>query len=231
MKTQLLWALTLATSLALTTGCRMSTFATNTHEFSGPAHYPVAGRISSSFGPRKDPFHGRLVQHNGVDFAAPEGTPIVAYRTGRVIWCGNKGGYGRTVKISHTASEKSLYAHMQTIDVQCGQTVRAGEQIGTVGRTGRATGAHLHWEVHKDGVPIDPLKDVSVIAGAHRGESNSNGRVARIDSGSGVQPTGEGVGAQVNDAIKSMGGSFRGLARELGDGFRKANEDLRSILK
>jgi murein DD-endopeptidase MepM/ murein hydrolase activator NlpD len=124
-----------------------------------PFAMPVEdGRVSSHFNPyRMNPVLKRRAAHTGTDFSAPVGTPILAAADGEVISVGWKGAYGKVVKIEHEGGYTTLYAHMHTQSVQKGQTVRQGDRIGTVGKTGRVSGAHLHYELHKKGVALDPM--------------------------------------------------------------------------
>lgn len=117
---------------------------------------PVDGRVSSPFGMRQlaDEAHARA--HDGVDFAAPTGTAIRATRDGVVEFAGPRGGYGNTVVVDHGDGTKSLYAHASALLVREGESVRKGAEIAQVGSTGRSTGPHLHFEVRKDGEPVDP---------------------------------------------------------------------------
>jgi murein DD-endopeptidase MepM/ murein hydrolase activator NlpD len=117
---------------------------------------PVAGRISSDFGIRRDPFHGRRRQHRGIDLSAPLGAPVVAARSGTVRFAGDRGGYGNLVIVDHGGGVETWYAHLDRIDVSPGSRVAAGRDLGTVGQTGRATGPHLHFEVRENGVAVDP---------------------------------------------------------------------------
>lgn len=118
---------------------------------------PVAsGYLSSPFGRRNDPFHGRARQHKGVDFAAKRGTEIVAVAAGVVTWAGRKSGYGWTVEVSHADGYVTLYAHNQRNLVQVGDLVQRGQTLALVGSTGRSTGPHLHFEVKKDGRQVNP---------------------------------------------------------------------------
>ncbi len=117
---------------------------------------PVSGAISSPFGWRMHPiFHVRRM-HTGVDMQAGMGTPIHAADSGTVVEAGWRGGYGKTVVISHGNGLSTLYAHQSQILVSVGQTVRKGEVIGEVGSTGFSTGPHLHFEVRVNGSPVDP---------------------------------------------------------------------------
>lgn len=117
-------------------------------------------RISSGFGMRKHPIHGYTRMHKGVDFAAPEGTPILAAADGRVIIVGRKGGYGKYIKIEHGSEYATAYAHLRSFakGIQPKQLVKQGQVIGYVGTTGTSTAPHLHFEVHKNGKQINPSK-------------------------------------------------------------------------
>ena len=121
------------------------------------------GRLSSRFGWRKHhPILRRPAFHAGIDWAAPSGTPVRAAADGEVVAVrSNYGGYGNYLKIDHAAGIESAYAHLADFAVEPGERVRRGEIIGRVGRTGRATGPHLHFELHVAGQPIDPLKAAS----------------------------------------------------------------------
>ncbi len=117
-------------------------------------------RISSGFNlRRKHPVLNRIRAHRGVDYAAPTGTPIKATGDGKVILAGRKGGYGRTVIIKHGGTYKTLYAHMSSISrkVKTGTRVKQGQVIGYVGKSGLATGPHLHYEFQVNGVHRNPL--------------------------------------------------------------------------
>ena len=120
---------------------------------------PINGaRLSSSFGKRKHPILGFNKQHNGTDFAAPKGTPIMASGNGKVTrarWCG---GGGNCVKIRHNSSYSTVYAHLSKFATREGRRVKQGEIIGYVGSTGMSTGPHLHYEVHYNGRPINSQK-------------------------------------------------------------------------
>ena len=123
-----------------------------------PTVRPVAvGYDSSGFGTRIDPFTGRRTQHDGVDFVAPVGTPIVAAAGGVVVASEFRSDYGNMVDIDHGNGLKTRYAHASKVFVKIGDIVKAGERIALVGRTGRATGSHLHFEVHVNDVPQNPV--------------------------------------------------------------------------
>lgn len=114
------------------------------------------GTVTSGFGERVDPFTHQARRHDGVDLAAPEGTPILAAADGVVVSAGPRGGYGNAVEVSHADGTTSLYAHAHEVLVHPGQRVRAGEEVATVGSTGRSTGNHLHFEVRRGGHAVDP---------------------------------------------------------------------------
>lgn len=118
---------------------------------------PVDGVVTSGFGRRSDPFHGKHSFHKGLDIAAPSGTPIQPIRAGTVTSAGPRGGYGNVVVLDHGDGITSMYAHCKALKVQPGQRVEVGQIIATVGSTGRSTGPHLHLEVHQDGQAVDPV--------------------------------------------------------------------------
>jgi murein DD-endopeptidase MepM/ murein hydrolase activator NlpD len=118
---------------------------------------PVSGPITSGFGPRVHPILRFSRMHNGVDYGAGWGAPIVAAADGQVIRAGWAGGYGRQVRIAHAGGLTTSYSHMSRIVAPEGGVVRRGELIGYVGSSGLSTGPHLHYEVLKDGRPVNPL--------------------------------------------------------------------------
>lgn len=127
-----------------------------------PAIQPVSNkelsRIASGFGYRIDPVYKTVKMHAGLDFAAPQGTPVYATADGTVKISGNTGnGYGNHVVINHGYGYETLYGHMVRVKAGNGQTVKRGEIIGWVGSTGKSTGPHLHYEVHKNSNKIDPV--------------------------------------------------------------------------
>jgi murein DD-endopeptidase MepM/ murein hydrolase activator NlpD len=128
---------------------------------STPSIMPTAGWLSSQFSQSR--FHPVLHQsraHEGIDLSAPMGAPIVAPASGRVISVSNEPGYGNTFQIDHGNGIVTKFAHCSRIVVHIGQQVTRGQLIATVGNTGLATGPHLHYEVHVNGQPVDPLKYV-----------------------------------------------------------------------
>jgi len=119
-------------------------------------------RVTSGFGQRADPFTGRQAEHHGVDLAAAEGSPIVAASDGVVRSAGPRGGYGNAVEVDHGNGLTTLYAHTSEVLVRPGETVAAGQVLAKVGHTGRATGAHLHFEVRVQGRPVDPVRALKI---------------------------------------------------------------------
>lgn len=114
-------------------------------------------RVSSYWGPRKDPFTGAKANHSGMDFPAPKNTPIYAANDGEVILARNYGGYGNCVMLDHGGGIVTVYGHANKLLVKVGQKVKRGDQIALVGTTGRSTGNHLHFEVRKNGKTVDPM--------------------------------------------------------------------------
>jgi murein DD-endopeptidase MepM/ murein hydrolase activator NlpD len=127
-----------------------------------PAIQPLSNkdlnRIASGFGYRIDPIYKTIKMHSGMDFTAPQGTPIYATADGvvRVAGYGDE-GYGNYVIISHGFGYETLYGHMLRIKARRGTRVKRGEIIGLVGNTGKSTGPHCHYEVHKNGQKLDPV--------------------------------------------------------------------------
>lgn len=122
-----------------------------------PAFVPARSyTLTSGFGFRYDPFHGRGAQHAGLDLAGSHGEPIMAAAAGRVVRAGRFGAYGNTVDIDHGRGITTRYAHLSAIRAQVGDRVAMGERIGDMGSTGRSTGTHLHYEVRIDGQPVNP---------------------------------------------------------------------------
>lgn len=116
-------------------------------------------RKSSGFGWRKDPIHGKSSFHGGIDLAAPVGTQVNAAASGEVVFAGERGGYGKAVLIRHQFGYVTLYGHLSKILVKKGQKVSTGDLIASVGKTGRVTGPHLHFEVLKEGKQRLPVFD------------------------------------------------------------------------
>lgn len=127
-----------------------------------PAIQPVSNknlnRMSSGFGYRMDPVLKVVKAHLGLDFSAPIGTPIYATADGRVKDAGfNTGGFGNRVVVAHGGGYETIYGHMVRIKARVGEVVKRGEVIGYVGNSGKSTGPHCHYEVHKNGIPVDPI--------------------------------------------------------------------------
>jgi murein DD-endopeptidase MepM/ murein hydrolase activator NlpD len=126
--------------------------------------------VSSGFGLRLAPFYGFPRFHKGIDIAAPRGTPVSATADGDVLRAGWEGDYGKSIMLAHAGALATRYAHLDRILVRPGDPVCKGAVIATVGDTGRATGAHLHYEVLRDGRRIDPKP--YLLAGDLGEESN-----------------------------------------------------------
>ena len=118
---------------------------------------PVNGGITSGFGSRIHPILGVRKMHTGVDISAATGVPIRAADGGTVIWAARRGGYGNCVVLDHGGGMSTVYGHCSQLRVSAGQEVRKGEVIGLVGSTGLSTGPHLHFEVRRNGSPVNPL--------------------------------------------------------------------------
>lgn len=126
-----------------------------------PGGRPVeAGYISSLYGQRTDPFDGHQASHQGIDFAGAPGTRVLAVADGIVSHAGPDGGYGRLIEITHGNGYVTRYAHNAKLLVEPGHTVKRGDAIALMGSTGRSTGTHLHFEVLRDGRPVNPLSFV-----------------------------------------------------------------------
>jgi murein DD-endopeptidase MepM/ murein hydrolase activator NlpD len=118
---------------------------------------PLSGDVTSQFGWRRDPFTGQAKFHRGVDLRAAYGQDVNAAGEGRIMFSGQQGGYGTTVLIEHADGTRTRYAHLSVALVSAGDVVASGEPVGRAGRSGRATGTHLHFEVmDADGRPLDP---------------------------------------------------------------------------
>ena len=116
------------------------------------------GWLSSRFGVRTDPFTGKKARHMGVDIANHLHAPVLASSRGVVSFSGKMTGFGYLVKIDHGYGYQTYYAHLAKVNVTVGDEVEAGKKVGEVGLSGRSTGPHLHFEVRRFGVPLDPKK-------------------------------------------------------------------------
>ena len=137
---------------------------------------PIADTESSGFGWRDDPIRHDERFHSGTDYRADPGTNVRAAGDGVVVFAGRMGGYGNLIAIDHGGGVVTRYAHLQKILAKKGDAIAAGTHIGEVGRTGRATGPHLHFEILLDGRPVDPVMAMAV-AGLERDHPEA-GRLA-----------------------------------------------------
>jgi len=122
-----------------------------------PSIIPVQGWLIRGFDYQVDPFTNEIKMHEGLDIAAPLGTPIVAPADGTIKFAGHKEGFGLTLQIDHGYGFITLYAHCQRLKVTNGMTVKRGDIIAYVGNTGKSTGPHLHYEVRLSQTPINPM--------------------------------------------------------------------------
>ncbi len=129
-----------------------------------PSIWPVNGIFVSDFGARVDPFTGAIRYHKGIDITAATGTSISAPADGTVTFCGWSGGWGLNLVVKHSDAISTRYAHCSAIDVAVGQSVQRGDLIARVGSTGRSVGPHVHYEVLRNGIQIDP-EDFIIRAG------------------------------------------------------------------
>ena len=127
---------------------------------STPSILPVHGDGTSNFGLRQDPFTGERKMHAGIDVGAAVGTLVMAPASGTVIFAGPRGAYGNLIAMDHGRGIITHYGHLSRILVKVGDKVKRRMKIGEVGNTGRSTGAHLHYEVRLDGVPVNPMQYV-----------------------------------------------------------------------
>ncbi len=126
-----------------------------------PAGWPVKkGWISSRYGERTDPFSGRKTHHDGLDFVAKRGSDVLSVANGVVVWAGNRSGYGKTVEIDHGNGYQTRYAHNDSLEVQPGDAVKAGQMIAKLGNTGRTQTPHVHFEVLQNGNTVNPSRFV-----------------------------------------------------------------------
>lgn len=116
----------------------------------------TAWRVSDAYGWRTDPIGGGEEFHKGIDLACAEGTPVLAAMDGVVVSARRSTSYGNCLRVTHADGWETLYAHLQYLYVRTGEVVHAGQTLGTAGQTGRATGAHLHFELRGQGTYYDP---------------------------------------------------------------------------
>jgi murein DD-endopeptidase MepM/ murein hydrolase activator NlpD len=117
---------------------------------------PLDGSITSNFGPRDAPMDGASTNHQGIDIDGNEGDFVIASESGKVTQAGLQGSYGNLVIIDHGGGYETYYAHLSSIDVRVDEQVMQDRVIGKVGKTGRATGPHLHFELRLNGSPVSP---------------------------------------------------------------------------
>jgi murein DD-endopeptidase MepM/ murein hydrolase activator NlpD len=143
---------------------------------------PVAGTKTSGFGPRHHPILNKTVNHNGVDWAAPTGTPVRATTGGKISRANRSDSYGNIIYVDHPGGVQSRYAHLNRFadGIRLGREVQAGEVIGYVGTTGRSTGPHLHFEIRMAGNPVDPLS-LGAAQGSRAVETLVN-RIIQVES-------------------------------------------------
>jgi murein DD-endopeptidase MepM/ murein hydrolase activator NlpD len=125
---------------------------------STPSVWPARGWVSSGFGYRLSPFTNEKELHRGLDICNRKGAPVIAPADGVVEYVDWDPGYGKTVIINHGYGLNTMYAHLDKIHVKKGQAIRRHQEIAQVGDSGRTTGAHLHYEIHLNGVPVNPLR-------------------------------------------------------------------------
>lgn len=147
-------------------------------------------RLSSPYGGREDPVYGRMAFHHGMDFAAHKGTPVYATADGVVVEANYQfRGYGNVVVIDHGFGYRTRYAHLLASEVVEGMTVRRGEQIGSIGRSGKATGHHLHYEVIYKGNKVNPMNYMDLSMSTAEFKAMADSRRAESKRGAGNRPT------------------------------------------
>lgn len=181
--------------------------------------YPfAASTITSGYGRRKPPKNGASSNHLALDFGAAEGTPIKAQVAGIVSFAGNAGGYGNQIQLNHGAGTQTRYSHLSRFGVKDGQRVEKGDTIGYVGKTGTATGAHLHYEVLVNGKKVDPSKKLF-----------ATDETAVADSAQAVFEKLEDFGDQAADRIAQVKGQFDTVPRDV-DAAYKAIDDINELI-
>jgi murein DD-endopeptidase MepM/ murein hydrolase activator NlpD len=131
---------------------------------------PVNAPVSSLYGMRRDPFTRQVKFHHGIDLAAPEGMSVVPALPGTVISARYENGYGNTVVVEHAGGIKTRYGHLESVNVKAGDVITSEDILGTVGNTGRSTGSHLHFEVLRNGISMDPAESLAL----HRTNGNAS---------------------------------------------------------
>lgn len=179
---------------------------------------PVNGPITSGVGWRVDPFGtGRMVFHRGIDIAVPVGTPVKATRKGKVVFAGQRSGYGETVVLEHEDGGRTMYGHNALVRVKSGETVEAGRVVALSGNTGRSTGPHVHYEEIPAGGKLTPSTMLAARSAARGGK--------------GVVPAMGGVSSPALVAARS---ETRDVAKVSNDRLlaeQKLDESLDAVLK
>lgn len=128
-----------------------------------PIGYPHFGAITSGYGHRENPFSGQNIEtHKGLDFKGKQGEIVKSTASGKVTYAGRRGGYGNCIVINHGNGFETYYGHLSRILISQGEQVKAGDNIGKIGSTGRSTGPHLHYEIHKNGKIINPRSFLTI---------------------------------------------------------------------
>ena len=141
--------------------------------------------LSSSYGYRSDPFTGAGAMHSGLDFPGPIGSPILAAAPGKVVFVGQKSGYGNVVEVDHGQGILTRYAHLSGFTTRVGSAVAAGQQIAKMGSTGRSTGSHLHFEVRLNGAAVNPRRFLEAKADVLEVKADARQRVGALAAGTG----------------------------------------------
>ncbi|ALH78851.1 M23 family metallopeptidase [Sphingopyxis macrogoltabida] len=141
--------------------------------------------LSSSYGYRSDPFTGAGAMHSGLDFPGPLGSPILAAAPGKVVFVGQKSGYGNVVEVDHGQGILTRYAHLSGFTTRVGSAVAAGQQIAKMGSTGRSTGSHLHFEVRLNGAAVNPRRFLEAKADVLEVKADARQRVGALAAGTG----------------------------------------------
>ncbi|WP_411340443.1 M23 family metallopeptidase [Sphingopyxis sp. J-6] len=143
--------------------------------------------LSSSYGYRSDPFTGAGAMHSGLDFPGPIGSPILAAAPGKVVFVGQKSGYGNVVEVDHGQGILTRYAHLSGFTTKVGSAVAAGQQIAKMGSTGRSTGSHLHFEVRLNGAAVNPRRFLEAKADVLEVKADARQRVGALAAGTGAR--------------------------------------------
>ncbi len=156
-----------------------------------PSGRPTASpMLTSSYGYRRDPFNGQAAFHAGVDFPGSYGQPILAAAAGRVVYVGQRQGYGNVVEVDHGHGILTRYAHLSRFGVRPGALVQRGDAIARMGSTGRSTGTHLHFEVRVNGNAINPARFLEVRQDVLQTQQIAKQRIARVRSADEVRRVG-----------------------------------------